>query len=69
MRTTEEKQTLGPDAPTFDIGVLIGNKKFKFIKLLAGGKLKYLNDTIDVNGLVIDFTVDQQNDTGFYYIE
>ena len=66
---TEEEKRLDPDAPDFDIGILVGNNKFKFMKLLQMGKIKQIPKTIQLSGQVVDFAVDQQNDTGFYFIE
>ena len=57
----------GPDAPTFDIGVLVGNQAFAFMRLASMGKIKVQEQRVALEGTVLDFAVDQQNDTGFYF--
>ena len=58
------------DSQQYDIGVLIGASTFRFYKFLDLGKIKLckgLEDTIQIKGKIIDFQVDQQNDSGFYF--
>ena len=66
MRSEEEMAKLAED---FDIGVLVGNKTFYFLQLLGLGKIKPINKKIKTEGMIVDFAVDQQNDSGFYFTE
>ena len=49
--------------------MLVGNKTFYFLELLGLGKIKPLSKSITVEGIIKDFAVDQQNDSGFYFTE
>ena len=58
----------GEKGQAYDIGVLVGRSNFLFYEFLSLGKIRLVKDkSIRVDGDIIDFSQDQQNDTGFYF--
>ena len=56
------------DEAQFDVGVLVGKSTFHFFEFEGLGKVSLLRENISLDGsAILDFAVDQQNDTGFYF--
>ena len=56
------------DQSDFDVGILVGDSTFHFFEFKDLGKIKLDRDKkIKIDGKILNFAVDQQHDTGFYF--
>ena len=60
----------GDSASNFRVGILIGRQIFRFLDILGMGRLEYKGKETEIvlDGLVDQFLVDQEYDTGFYML-